>query len=68
VWVNNLPFTVSEEKVRAAFSKFGEITRVDLYAPKGFGFIEYASLDIVKQAIEKCKANPVRVNQLLLAY
>ncbi|HEX5420761.1 MAG TPA: RNA-binding protein [Gammaproteobacteria bacterium] len=46
IYVGNLSYTVTEEQLRAAFVKFGNVTRVNLIIDretgrsKGFGFVE----------------------------
>ncbi|MEM7588295.1 MAG: RNA-binding protein [Acidobacteriota bacterium] len=49
IYVGNLPFSASEEDVRAAFGEYGEVVNVSLITdrdtgrPRGFGFVEMAS-------------------------
>lgn len=49
IYVGNLSRQTSEAELRAAFEKFGEVTRVNIIIdrmtnePKGFGFVEFAS-------------------------
>ncbi len=46
LYVGNLPWSVTEDEVRAAFEAFGEVTSVKLIEdretgrPRGFGFVE----------------------------
>ncbi|MBI9080771.1 MAG: RNA-binding protein [Pseudodesulfovibrio sp.] len=46
IYVGNLPWSVTEDEVRAAFEAFGEVTSVKLIEdretgrPRGFGFVE----------------------------
>jgi len=46
IYVGNLPWSSTEEEVRAAFENFGEVISVKLIAdretgrPRGFGFVE----------------------------
>jgi len=46
IYVGNLPWSVTEDEVRAAFAAFGEVTSVKLIEdretgrPRGFGFVE----------------------------
>ena len=46
LYVGNLPWSVTEDEVRAAFEAFGEVTSVKLFEdretgrPRGFGFVE----------------------------
>ena len=46
LYVGNLPWSVTEDEIRAAFEAFGEVTSVKLIEdretgrPRGFGFVE----------------------------
>jgi len=46
IYVGNLPWSCTEDEVRAAFAAFGEVTSVKLIEdretgrPRGFGFVE----------------------------
>ncbi len=46
IYVGNLPWSCTEDEVRAAFEAFGEVTSVKLVEdretgrPRGFGFVE----------------------------
>lgn len=48
IYVGNLPFTATEEEVKALFSEHGEVESVALITdretgrPRGFGFVEMA--------------------------
>jgi RNA recognition motif-containing protein len=49
IYVGNLPWSATEDDVRAAFAKFGSVTSVKLIndqytgKPRGFGFVEMDS-------------------------
>lgn len=59
LYVGNLPFAVTDEKLLSAFSQFGTvesarvITDRDSGRSKGFGFVEMGSDDDANAAIEK---------------
>ena len=46
IYVGNLPFSATEDEVRALFSPFGEVQSVKIVSdretgrPRGFGFVE----------------------------
>ena len=48
IYVGNLPFTATEDEVKALFGEFGEVESVALITdretgrPRGFGFVEMA--------------------------
>ena len=54
LYVGNLPFTVTEESVRALFSPHGTVEKVSLISdrdtgqPRGFGFVEMANADAAR--------------------
>ena len=49
IYVGNLPFSASDDEVRALFSEYGVVESVSLITdrdtgrPRGFGFVEMAS-------------------------
>ena len=51
LYVGNLPFSATEESLRALFSKHGTVEKVSLITdrdtgrPRGFGFVEMSSAD-----------------------
>jgi len=57
IYVGNLSFEVTEEEVRQEFEAFGEVTSVNLVTdkysgrPRGFGFVEMASVSEGQAAI-----------------
>jgi RNA recognition motif-containing protein len=54
IFVGNLPFTVTEDSVRALFEPHGPIQSLalindrDTGRPRGFGFVEMANADAIK--------------------
>lgn len=59
LYVGNLSFSTTEEALKEAFSEFGEIVDVKLMIERetgrsrGFGFVELATADSAKAAIEQ---------------
>ncbi len=57
IYAGNLSYEVTEEELRQEFEAFGEVTSVDIITdkysgrPKGFGFIEMASVSEGQAAI-----------------
>jgi len=57
IYVGNLAYSTTEDEIRAAFSKFGEVTSAkivldrDSGRPKGFGFVEMADQASAEKAI-----------------
>jgi cold-inducible RNA-binding protein len=58
IYVGNMSFDTSEEELRQAFGKFGEVTSVRIITdrhtgrPRGFGFVEMADDSSARQAME----------------
>lgn len=54
LYVGNLPFTATEDTVRALFSPHGTVEKLALISdrdtgrPRGFGFVEMASADAAR--------------------
>jgi len=59
LYVGNLPYTTTEAQVRELFEQAGEITEVALITdretgrPKGFGFVEMATVEGAQEAIKR---------------
>ncbi|MGE4554215.1 MAG: RNA recognition motif domain-containing protein [Desulfovibrionaceae bacterium] len=57
LYVGNLPWSATEDEIRARFETFGQVTSVNLVAdretgrPRGFGFVEMDD-EGARQAIE----------------
>ena len=51
LYVGNLPFTATDESVRALFSQHGTVEKISLITdrdtgrPRGFGFVEMSNAD-----------------------
>jgi len=56
LYVGNLPFTATEESVRALFSPHGTVEKIalindrDTGRPRGFGFVEMSNADAASAA------------------
>ncbi len=70
VYVGNLPFSVTDEDVRAMFSEFGEITEAVLIKDKfsgrskGFGFVTFADEESANKAIAAMNGKEVQGREL----
>ena len=74
IYVGNLPFSSTESEVEELFKQFGQVDSVALIndretgRPRGFGFVEMASSDEAKAAIQELDGQdfggrPLRVNE-----
>ena len=58
IYVGNLSFKTTEDDLRKAFAEYGEITSVNIIKDKysgesrGFGFVEMASSDQAREALD----------------
>lgn len=53
VFVGGVPITCTEEQFKNYFEPFGAITKVELHALRGFGYITYESVEAVDACLEK---------------
>jgi RNA recognition motif-containing protein len=74
IYVGNLPYTVSEDDLRAAFAEFGEVTSANVIMDrmsgqsKGFGFVEMPNDSEAEEAINALNESAfngrnIKVNQ-----
>ncbi len=74
LFVGNLPFSITQDTLRAAFAEFGEIedlhvaTDRETGQPRGFAFITMGSAQAAATAMEKMngtviEGRPLRVNE-----
>jgi RNA recognition motif-containing protein len=73
LYVGNLPFTATDDAVRALFSKHGTVEKVTLITdrdtgrPRGFGFVEMSNADASRamQALNGADfgGRPLKVNE-----
>ena len=74
IYVGNLPYSVTEADLRETFSRFGEVSQVNLItdkfsgASKGFGFVEMNNNSEADAAIKglndtDMKGRNMKVNQ-----
>ena len=70
IYVGNLSYGVTEDELREMFSKFGEVTSVNLISDKysgqskGFGFVEMAVQSEAEAAIKALDGNSVKGRNL----
>ncbi len=73
IYVGNLPYSVTEDELRALFAEHGEVDRVTLITdkfsgqPKGFGFVEMPAQGAAENAIsaldgQDIKGRNIKVN------
>ena len=74
LYIGNLPYSVTEEDLKDAFSEFGELTSVNIIKDKysgqskGFGFVQMPDNSDADKAIKalngsQLKGRAIKVNQ-----
>lgn len=74
IYVGNLPYNLTEDELRAAFSEFGEVSSVNIIMDrmsgqsKGFGFVEMPDNSEADEAIKALNESAlngrnIKVNQ-----
>lgn len=59
LYVGNMPYNTNQEQIRELFAQAGEVTEVTLITdretgrPKGFGFVEMATVEGSQEAIKR---------------
>lgn len=70
LYVGNLPFSVSDEDLRALFSSYGEISEAVLIKDKfsgrskGFGFVTFSNEEDAQKAISEMNGKEVQGREL----
>lgn len=74
LYVGNISFNVTPEKLREAFEQWGQIEELNIIKDretgrsKGFGFVTYSTAEEANQAVEKMNGveldeRPLKVNK-----
>ncbi len=53
LYVGNLNYRTTEEKLKDLFSQYGEVSSVNILQGRGFGFVEMANADSAEDAKTK---------------
>jgi RNA recognition motif-containing protein len=70
IYVGNLSYEATEEDLKAAFSRFGEVTSVSIIRDKftarskGFGFVEMKSRADGEKAIKELDGTPLKGREI----
>ena len=74
LYVGNLPYSVSSDDLKGLFSEFGEIvdavviTERDSGRSKGFGFVEFSSIEEAKKAIDAMNQKEMEGRKLVVNF
>ncbi|MGB8953123.1 MAG: RNA-binding protein [Candidatus Aminicenantales bacterium] len=66
LYVGNLNYKTTEEKLRDAFSQFGEVTSVNILQGRGFGFVEMATPESSQEAKEKLNGSDLEGRKIIV--
>ena len=50
LYVGNLNYATNEDQLKEAFEPFGEVLSVNIIKGKGFGFVEFATVEQAEKA------------------
>jgi RNA recognition motif-containing protein len=50
LYVGNLNYRTTEEKLKELFSQYGEVTSVNILQGRGFGFVEMSTEEMAQEA------------------
>ena len=70
LYVGNLPYSITEDELRAMFAEVGTVTSVSLITdratgqPKGFGFVEMETEQAAQEAIAKLNGREMQQRTL----
>ena len=74
LFVGNVSFNTTEDRLWEIFAEYGEVKRVslptdkDTQRPKGFGYVEFLDIETAKKAFEGAKGSEVDGRALRLDY
>ncbi len=66
LYVGNLNYKTTEEKLKEAFSQFGEVTSVNILQGRGFGFVEMATPETSQEAKEKLNGTDLEGRKIIV--
>jgi len=74
LYVGNLPYKLTSDELKSVFSEFGEIidavviTERDSGRSKGFGFVEFSSIEEAKKAMEAMNQKELEDRKLVVNF
>jgi RNA recognition motif-containing protein len=66
LYVGNLNYKTTEEKLKEAFSQFGEVTLVNILQGRGFGFVEMATPEGAEEAKNKLNSSDLEGRKIIV--
>ena len=66
LYVGNLNYKTTEEKLKEVFSPYGEVTSVNILQGRGFGFVEMATPESSQEAKDKLNGTDVEGRKIIV--
>ena len=66
LYVGNLNYKTTEEKLKEVFSQYGEVTSVNILQGRGFGFVEMATPESSQEAKDKLNGADVECRKIIV--
>ncbi|MCJ7564688.1 MAG: RNA-binding protein [Candidatus Aminicenantes bacterium] len=66
LYVGNLNYKTTDEKLKELFSPYGEVTSVNILQGRGFGFVEMATPESAQEAKDKLNGTDVEGRKIIV--
>ena len=66
LYVGNLNFKTTEDKLKELFAQFGEVSSVNILQGRGFGFVEMATPESAQEALGKLNRTEFEGRRLIV--
>jgi len=66
LYVGNLNYKTTEEKLKEAFAQFGEVTSVNILQGRGFGFVEMATPEASEEARNRMNGTDLEGRKIIV--
>lgn len=66
LYVGNLNYKTTDEKLKELFSQFGEVTSVNILQGRGFGFVEMTTPEAAQEALGKLNGSDFDGRRLIV--
>jgi RNA recognition motif-containing protein len=66
LYVGNLNYKTTEEKLKEVFSQYGEVASVNILQGRGFGFVEMATPEGAEEAKDKLNSSDLEGRKIIV--
>jgi RNA recognition motif-containing protein len=66
LYVGNLNYKTTEEKLKELFSQYGEVISVNILPGRGFGFVEMAAAESAQEARDKLNGSDFEGRKIIV--